>query len=272
MTELLRLDLTKADLNRIPPDERFFFLMAGHLANNVSILAKLLLAAFNTGFTENGQRREGPCGHAGIAQTFLLLGLLAGRLHEANKLIGAHYFGKGLHKKYEAEMFVKSVEALHRFTAYFSGKSNIITPLRNRFAFHFSREEVEYIYNTAGDDFTLTQYLSSEYHGHNLFYGSEMIIVNAMATLVEGCSTATEAIDRIHGDTSDATQWLGLFVFGFIQLIMKRHIFPVRRNQTENIILEDSSSISSHTLPFFVAPPELRGANLTWPIRALLRI
>jgi hypothetical protein len=262
MTELLRLDLTKNDLNRIPPDERFFFLMAGHLANNVSILAKLFLAAFNTGFTETGQRREGPYGHAGITQTFLLLGLLAGRLHEANKLIGAHYFGKGLHKKYEAEMLAKSVDALHRFTAYFSRKSNLITPLRNHFAFHFSTEEVENVYNAAANNFPLTQYLSSEYHGYNLFYGSEMIIVNAMATLVEGCPTATEAIDRIHRDTSDATEWLGLFVFGFIQLTMKRHIFPVRRNQTENITLEDSSSISSYTLPFFVAPPDLSGAEV----------
>ena len=38
-----RAALPKADLDRVPPDERFFYVMAGHLANEVNILGKLLI-------------------------------------------------------------------------------------------------------------------------------------------------------------------------------------------------------------------------------------
>jgi hypothetical protein len=48
MPELRRIRLTKTDLDRIPADERFFYLMAGHFANDVTILSQLLIAALAT--------------------------------------------------------------------------------------------------------------------------------------------------------------------------------------------------------------------------------
>jgi hypothetical protein len=200
--------------------------MAGHLANNVSILAKLVIAAYNTGLTVDGQSRDTPHGHAGIAQVFLLVMLLAGRLHEAHRLIGEHYFGKTLHEKCYGDMLPKSASALKSFMAYFSGTSNIISPLRKRFAFHFNREEVEQIYSGIGDEFPFTQYLSSEYHGHNLFFGNELIIAKCNGDPRAGSPNSHRGLRRVFRDTSDATEWLGLFVFGFIQVMLKRHILP----------------------------------------------
>jgi hypothetical protein len=104
MPELRRIGLTKADLDRIPPDERFFYLMAGHFADDVTILSQLLIAAFNSAFGRPGEfSRDEPHNAAGLAQLFLVLKLLAGRLHEASRLIASHYFAKGL-EKYENEM------------------------------------------------------------------------------------------------------------------------------------------------------------------------
>jgi hypothetical protein len=62
----------------------------------------LLIVAFNSAFGRPGEfSRDEPHNAAGLAQLFLVLQLLAGRPHEASRLISSHYFAKGLDKKYE---------------------------------------------------------------------------------------------------------------------------------------------------------------------------
>jgi hypothetical protein len=254
MAELQRIRLTKADLDRIPADERFFYVMAGHLANDVNILGKLLIGALNN-WKSRGERREGPRLDAGLAQTFLLLKLLAGRLHEAYILVGSHYFSKGFREKYEGNMSKKAIHARHYFSAYFGGNSNIITSIRNKFAFHLDREKIDEVYNDLPNDFSFDHYLG-KYVAHTLFYGSEIIFLNAMATVVQDAPTALEAIDKIYADVVDASESLSVFVTGFIQVMITRYIGPVKPDQIENLTIKDELSISRYTLPFFVSPPE----------------
>jgi hypothetical protein len=257
MPELKCIRLTKTDLDRIPADERFFYLMAGHFADDGNILGKLLIAAFNSAFARPGETpRDEPHNAAGQAQLFLVLKLLAGRLHEANTLIGSHYFGKGLHKKYENDMSDKARNARHQFSSYFGGESNVITAVRNKVAFHLNREEVELVYNAVPSDFQFVQYLG-EYIGHNLFFGSEIISINAMTTLVEG-GTPLDAIDKIYKDTTEVSQWLSLFVIGFMQVMIDRYLSPIKREQIEKLTIPVEPSISVSTLPFFSSLPQPR--------------
>jgi hypothetical protein len=186
----------------------------------------------------------------------LLLKLLAGRLHEANSLIGLHYFGKGLHKKYENEMSEKARDARHQFSTYFGGDANVITAVRNKVAFHLNREEVESVYNAVYSDFEFVQYLG-EYIGHSLFFGSEIISINAMTTLVAG-TTPLEAVDKIYKDTTEISQWLGLFVIGFMQVMINRYLGPIKREQIQNLTIPVEPSVSVCTLPFFSSPPQPR--------------
>jgi hypothetical protein len=253
MPELKCIRLAKTDFERIPADERFFYLMAGHFANDVNILSKLLVAAFNTAFARPGEVvRDEPHNAAGLAQLFLLLKVIAGRLHEANKLIGSQYFAKDLHEKYENEMSETSRDARRQFSAYFGSKSNVITPVRNRFAFHHFREETELVYNTVPNDFQLVQFLG-EYIGHCLFVGSEIISINAMTTLVDG-STPLEAINKFYKDTADVSLWLALFVNGFMRVMIQRYITPIKPEQLETLTIDVEPSISLCTLPFFSSP------------------
>lgn len=128
MPEHKRIRLTKTDLDRIPADERFLYLVAGNLADDVAILGQLLIVAFSSAFGQPGNfSRDEPHNAAGLAQLFLLLKLLAGRLHEASRLIGSHYFAKGLDKKYENEMSEKARNARRQFSSYFGSKDNVLT-------------------------------------------------------------------------------------------------------------------------------------------------
>jgi hypothetical protein len=254
MPRLKRVRLTKTDLDRIPADERFFYLMAGHLANDVNILGQLLIAAFNSAFARPGEpARDEPHNAAGQAQLFLLLKLLAGRLHEANSLIGSHYFAKGLHKKYEHEMSEKARDARHRFSAYFGSQSNVITAIRNKIAFHLSSEELESVYDAVHGDFEFVQYIG-DYISHTLFFGSEILSINAMTTLVDG-NTPLEAIDKIYKDVTEVSQSLGLFVMGYMQVMINRYLNPFKREQITDLTIAVEPSISFCTLPFFSSLP-----------------
>jgi hypothetical protein len=67
MPELRRIRLTKTGLDRIPADERFFYLMADRFANDVTILVQLLIAAFNSAFGRPGDfSRDEPHNAAGL--------------------------------------------------------------------------------------------------------------------------------------------------------------------------------------------------------------
>jgi hypothetical protein len=159
VAELKRIHLTKTDLDRISGDERFFYLMAGHLANDVNILGKLVIVAFNTAYRDGVILKDEPHGQAGLAQLFLLLKLLAGRLHEASRLIDAHYFAKGLHRKYESLMAKKAREARQQFSKYFGHDTNVISHVRNKVAFHFDREEIDKLYAALDDDYSFVTYV-----------------------------------------------------------------------------------------------------------------
>ena len=254
MPELRRLRLTKTDLDRIPADERFFYLMAGHFVNDVTILSQLLIAAFNSAFGRPGEfSRDEPHNAAGLAQLFLVLKLLAGRLHEASRLIGCHYFAKGLDKKYENEMSAKARNARRQFSAYFGGKDNVITSVRQRFAFHHHRDEMEAVYNELPSEFEFVTYLGA-YIGHTLYAGSEILSINAMTTLVKG-HTPLEAIDKIHKDTTEVSAWLSLFVTRCMNVMIKRYLNTIKPEQIETLSVEAEPPISNYILSFFSSPP-----------------
>jgi hypothetical protein len=75
-----------------------------------------------------------------------------------------------------------------------------------------------------------------------------------MTTLVSG-HTPLEAIDKIHKDTTEVSAWLSLFVTGFMSVMMKRYLNPIKQEQIETLSIEAEPPISSCTLSFFSSPP-----------------
>lgn len=254
MPELKRIHLTKADLDRIPGDERFFYLMAGHFGNDVNILGKLVIVAFNTAYQDGLILKDEPHGQAGLAQWFLLQKLLAGRLHEAFRLMNSHYFAKGLHAKYEPMMAERPRNSREQFSAYFSKKSNVISRVRHKFAFHFERQNIEELYSALEEEYSFVTYVG-EHLGHNLFFGSEMLSLSAMAALADA-PTPLQGMEKIYSDTLEVSSWLGYFVVGFMQVIIQQYIRPVRPDQMDNMTINMQGSLNHCTLPFFVLPPE----------------
>ncbi|MBV8452458.1 MAG: hypothetical protein JOZ29_09320 [Deltaproteobacteria bacterium] len=126
-------------------------------------------------------------------------------------------------------------------------------------AFHHHREEMETLYNDLPSEFEFITYLGA-YIGHTLYAGSEILSINAMTTLVKG-RTPLEAIDKVHKDTIDVSQWLVLFVTGFMNVMIRRYLSPMKRKQIETLTIEAEPSISECSLPFFSSLPQAVSRN-----------
>ena len=77
-----------------------------------------------------------------------------------------------------------------------------------------------------------------------------------MLATITNSPTALEGLDRIYGDTTEVCVWLGLFLSGFMQVMIAHYIGVIKRNQLENLDVGDAPSISRYTLPFFAGPPD----------------
>jgi len=123
-------DLPSKKLWSLPEADRnlLFSLMLAH--NELSTLNKLLMYSIKTTLDD----ALGEATH--IAQTFTILKLLAGKLHETWKLVTKYYTNK-LDKRYDLSADIKAKEAFRALTAYFKG-NNVIKVIRDNAAFHYS--------------------------------------------------------------------------------------------------------------------------------------
>jgi hypothetical protein len=143
-------------------------------------------------------------------------------------------------------------ESRRKFSAYFGNKSNVISRVRQKVAFHFDRKEIDDLYAALEDDYSFVTYVGS-YLGYNLFFGSEMISLSAMAALADA-PTPLEGIEKFYSDTMEVSAWLGYFVVGFMRVIVQQYIRPIRPDQIENMSVDEQGFLNLYTLPFFAAP------------------
>jgi hypothetical protein len=238
---------TKADLDRIPDDERTFYLMAGQLANDINILGRLLSFAAST------PRPDTPRMWAGLTQMLLIAKLLAARLFEGHRLISQTFSARKLRAKYLDDLPPKAIENLDKINRYF-GSENLIERVRNKFANHFDVEQIEALYEQLPPEADFVDLVSDEYRGHTLFYGAEVLSFHAMAEAV-GEPNALAAIHKLMKETINMSVLMGEFIGPFIQLMWERYLVftPAK---IKKIKITSDGPINSYSLPMFCAPPK----------------
>jgi hypothetical protein len=249
----MKLTLTKAQLDQIPPDERLFYFMAGQLHNDINILTNLLIAAINELKLVD---KEPPKHSAAIAQVLLLLKLIAGRLYEGHKMIDETFSAKGFLKRYKAEMSSSTFESLIAMNRYFGSKS-AIQRIRTKFAFHLDAKSITSAYANVPPDFTSVEYLSERYPGHNLFHTSKTL--SLIAIVGDGLENWQDTIDQIVGEIITTCVTVGTFLIGFVEIIFKKHLgLTMEHLEAATISITDDPSIDDVRLPFFSLPPRNR--------------
>jgi hypothetical protein len=146
--------------------------MAGQLANEINILTKLVWFGMN----QERAAAKGVPQEAALSQTLLLIKILAGKLYEGHALIGKAFSAKKLYQKYQNRLNDEGRNSLQQINRYFGNSDNMIKRIRNEFAFHFETNEIDAIYDQLPSDGSLCEYWGTQYAGHNLYFGAEIIL------------------------------------------------------------------------------------------------
>lgn len=245
--ELLKITITKEQLEKIPESELLFFIQLTHFANEIFCLQKFT----NYSVSLNGSYQI--LQRAQNAQALLFVRLTAGKLWEAWKLLQSHHSDL---QEYEAQLPERVQNDFKIVKSYFSAP-NCIKTIRNQYAFHFSKESSEGIKNSissfAGNE-EFAMYFS-EHHG-NCFYDMADILINH--SLLNTIDQENEkAMQKMLTEIVNVIQLFLRFVGECVLVFGKRHLCLV----PQKVMISDPPAIDEIHVPFFVSAPKYRDAK-----------
>jgi hypothetical protein len=229
-----RVRLTKTQILAIPEPDRSYLIALGTFLDEINILQRLLISSINTKTTHPIEVR------AHLAQTMLFAKLLCGKLYEGRQLtnIGAKYIPK-------CPPIAQT--ALSQLNRYFSG-TNLISRVRNSFAFHSDRNEIAKFIPDIADTDDYEFFLHEKIHS-SMYYACDFIANLALISEVK-----VENIDTAMGEFIDEYN----MVFGWFKDFgghciaeMMSHFIP-EAVISEDVELKDRMHFEEVPLPFFV--------------------
>jgi hypothetical protein len=169
--EIYRAVLDRAKLAAMPENERTLLLLLGHASNEINVLSKLILM----------MRKDDPPSlvfdHVEAGQTFILIRLLIGKLHEAWELFRTRVQSDpAISKTYLPQLTPGANAALQALKRHF-GQGSVLTAVRNKVAFHYSDKEglTEASFQALPPGEPLQFYLSKTV-GNTFYHASELVV------------------------------------------------------------------------------------------------
>jgi hypothetical protein len=206
-----RLRFTAGDLKHLDLDEAPYVIMAGHLANEISALNKLVL--YTTGTYANPANRD-----ASAVWGLMLIRLLGGKLYEGWEMVKRQYFGSKVSATQAGRSELDFVEHQKWLKKYFGDSKNLIHKLRNQYAFHYSVEEAAAItshLNTVDPDHPLELLLTNA-HGNSWYIASEDVVLHAMAKDWK-TGSIKKTVDKLMADITEVTGHFLKFLGGTME-------------------------------------------------------
>ena len=238
--KLTKANFSKKQLNQLSKKERIFFVQLTLLLDELMILAKCVKFASNPMKVKQEAERT-----AQYTQALFFIKILAGKIYEGWRMFQTSYFSSQLSQKYDKLLSVPARKSIKKLKKYFA-KNNRIHEIRNKYAFHYDRENIEDQLNHVTQDETLSMFIS-KHQGTSLFAFSDTIINSAILNSINP-NDQQKAMDTLFEEVIlKVCKWFQNFGYGFVELIMERLEFDC-----EEIELEDVQSIEDVKLPYFV--------------------
>ncbi|MDD5063381.1 MAG: hypothetical protein PHQ35_01295 [Phycisphaerae bacterium] len=244
--KLLKVVIPKSKLSSVPENERVFFVLTGSLLNDLNMLQKLMI------FSSNVKTANQVAHMAQNIQTLSLIRIQAGKLHEGWKLLQKNFFGTKLSFAYEKELTDPEKESLEKLKTYFRKDKNLISSIRNKFAFHYYPSSTEI--NQLIDDLReseIFEIFMSEFYGNCVFSMSNVLINYLILehTGVENTDENTnKAMIKLLHDITDVTSWFGSFLGGCLLVFAKKHLGL----ESTEVEIPEPPDINEVTLPYFI--------------------
>ena len=231
------ISVTKAELDKIPEIERAFYVHMGHLRHELMVLKKLLERSARNPL-DNSVLRD-----VHLSQSFIIARLLAGKLWEGWKLLGKAYFSTKLDLLIEKNLPEDTQESLGNLKGYFEEK-NIITRLRNEFAFHYDPKRVRTQLSLVEETDNWKIYVAET---EDVFFQlSENIVSSAMLEAVQSGDFVVST-EKFFKEIMVMSGQLVDFCDGCLHYMIKTYI----GYQSEETELPDPPNCDDLRLPFF---------------------
>ena len=211
-----RISLSKETLARMPADERNFFLLAGHIQNEINSLSKVFAWCLTA---EPSRKLAEVEGLANGLQAQFYARLLAGKLCEARKVLDKAYFAKSIHLSVDPKLHPDAKASLKKIKSYFNHSNSIINAVRNTFSFHYDVDAFASHWCEALDQSDFELVLGGTV-GNNLSLGSELVLNNAVLKSINSDS-GSSALQKLLNDVQSLAAEFTIFLEGVMIVIVE---------------------------------------------------
>lgn len=247
MIDVYRIPVPKERLWAMPKDERVLFLLLGYVANQLSMLQKLLTYSTNRTPTDEIEQ------HASGAQTQMLVRLTVGVLNEAWELVRTRFIETPMARDYLSRFDPPGQAAFSSLKQQFGG-SNLLNKVRKNYAFHYPRsDDVDHAFKVICDnpDFDGLLNLYFSHHGFNsLYLLSDLVFVQGIAEQV-GEPDLAATYKKLLGELSKASINLIEFTKAFTAAAWLKH-FGQEMLAKDKVVVSGAPQVDDVWLPFFV--------------------
>ncbi len=239
--ELLKFEIPKSKLLSVPKNEQVFFVQAGNLLNDLSMLQKLSIFTTNTEDTNKTVRT------AQNLQALCLIRIQAGKLDEGWQLLHKNYFGAVLSEKYDRMLSQSEKQCLDNIKKYFNNNRNLISLVRD-YTFHYFTlsEQISQLIDDAPIS-EIFEVFMSDYFGNCVFSMSNVLTTFAILKST-GITNTEEAMRKLLRDVNEVTQWFGHFLGGCLLIFVKEHLGL----KSTKVDIPEPPDINEVALPFFI--------------------
>jgi len=244
--KLTKINISKAELLSIPEKELELFIQLTNFNNDVNILQKLMVISGNS--REKASQNE-IVGRSLSSQGLFFMRIQAGKLYEGWNMLDKHFFNnKVFSLEYNKNGSFKGKEALSNIKNYFRG-NNFIKEIRNKYAFHYSKESSEKMMKQIANapDLEIFEIYLSEESG-NCFYSIAHDLLNTSILEDINSGDKAKAMDKFFQEIISTTKYFLDFTQDCILVISKKYL----QLNCEEVQIPDPPSLDDITLPFFV--------------------
>lgn len=233
---------SKQDLLQLSSAERSLVLQLGHVCNELAFLNKLLLVVSDT-------EREGVERVGATTQAMIVSRLFIGKVFEAWRMIGKQYFGSDLRAEFDPLLPDEAQQSLHRLNKTF-GSDNLLSIIRNKFAFHYLAEHIDEIVGLLPDEHEFRLITAGSYD-NTLYAFAEDVVTYGMLNKTKE-SSPQDAMDKLIGDLVSVSGNLLNYASHLLAVILHSRLgVPLTESEAEYQTVHVDTDIETFKMPFF---------------------
>jgi hypothetical protein len=250
--QLHRIAVPRDILLGMPENERNFLIATGHLLNELNVLNKIFYRCSQYATDDR------VIGKAQTTQALCMAKILAGKLAVGWEMLRNFYFNTQLSREYGPLLSPEASEARRELGKYFGRSINVISAIRNRYAFHYDPEQFSGALAAPSEEDGWEMFLTEE-SGNSLYFFSEVVIGRGLLEYINPASQK-EAIETLIDDITSIGGLFITFLTGCLIVIGERYLFDDKwLLPIESVYIDDPPGLDDIRIPFFVSVPSERG-------------